>query len=105
VAVSSLTRDPVATSKRLLVSTSADSRWTGTTVSPDGEHVLTTGRFPFLMQPVEGRLTIAGAQATVYRLDTDGTRLGTVTVTRDAGGLVLPLSASHRAMHYEVVRD
>jgi hypothetical protein len=104
VAVSSLTKDPIAASARLLVSTSADSRWTGTHVSPDGQRVLTTGRFPFLMQPVEGRVTIDGAPATVYRLDTDGTRLGTVRVTHGPRGVVLPLAASARAMHYEVVR-
>jgi hypothetical protein len=103
-AVSSLTKDPIATSPRLLVSTSGDARWTGTNVSPDGQQVLTTGRFPFLMQPVEGRITIKGPAATVYRLDTDGTRLGGVGVAERDGGIELPLSASSKAMHYEVVR-
>jgi hypothetical protein len=105
VAVSSLTTDPIATSKRLLVSTAADSRWTGTDVSADGQRVLTTGRFPFLAQPVEGRLTIAGPNATVYRLDTNGARLGTVEAGHDPGGLRIRLAAAHKALHYEVVRD
>jgi hypothetical protein len=86
------------------VSTSGDARWTGTDVSPDGTHVLTTGHFPFLMQPIEGRLTIRGSAGMVYRLDTDGSRQGTVGVTPTADGLLLPLDASNRAMHYEVVR-
>jgi hypothetical protein len=105
VAVSSLTKDPIATSKRLLVSTSADARWTGTSVSPDGQRVLTTGRFPFLAQPVEGRVTITGAAATVYRLDTNGARLGTIAADHGAAGLEIPLAAVHKALHYEVVRD
>lgn len=103
-AVSSLTTDPISTSPRLLVSTSGDARWTGTNVSPDGQQVLTTGRFPFLMQPVEGRIRIKGRVAIAYRLDTDGTRLGTVSVTERDGGIELPLSASNTAMHYELVR-
>jgi hypothetical protein len=49
-------------------------------------------------------VTIKGPAATVYRLDTDGTRVGTVAVTHGAAGIELPLSASHRAMHYEIVR-
>jgi len=104
VVVSSLTREPIARSARLLVSTSGDARWTGTDVSPDGTQVLTTGHFPFLMQPIEGRLTIRGAAGTVYRLDTDGSRMGTVAVTTTPGGMLLPLDAASRAMHYEVVR-
>ena len=104
VVVSSLTKDPIAGASRLLVSTSGDARWTGTNVSADGEQVLTTGRFPFLMQPIEGRLRIKGPVAAVYRLDTDGTRLGPLTVTPAGDGVELPLAASNRAMHYEVVR-
>jgi hypothetical protein len=56
------------------------------------------------MQPVEGRVLIKGASGAVYRLDTDGTRLGTTAVTERDGGIELPLSASHKAMHYEIVR-
>jgi hypothetical protein len=104
VVVSSLSQDPIDAAARVLVSTSADARWTGTEVSPDGRRVLTTGRFPFLMQPVEGRIAIKGASGTVYRLDTDGSRLGTIDTRMTADGLALPLDATNRAMHYEIVR-
>jgi hypothetical protein len=104
VVVSSLTKEPIASAARLLVSTSGDARWTGTEISPDGERVLTTGHFPFLMQPIEGRLVIKGAAGTVYRLDTDGSRLGTLAVTATADGISVPLAASNKAMHLEIVR-
>lgn len=106
VVVSSLTKDPIASSSRLLVSTSADARWTGADMSARGDEVLSTGHWPFLMQPVEGLVTLPGAgPLTVYRLDTDGARLGALAVTTTADGrVVLPLAAANGAMHYEIVR-
>jgi hypothetical protein len=103
--VSSLTADPIATSRRLLISTSADARWTGVDVSDAGDHVLTTGRWPFLMQPVEGRLVLRGASGfTVHGLTADGTRNGTIAVESMGAGSVVPLTRAQGVMHYEVVR-
>lgn len=104
--VSSLDGQPIAVSKRLLVSTSADARWTGVTVSQTGDEILSTGRWPFLMQPVEGQLTLpGGGKTTVYRLAADGARLGQLAADTTAEGLILPLRAADTCMHYEVVRE
>jgi len=106
VLVSSLTDEPVATSSRLLVATAADARWTGVEVSANGDRILTTGHWPFLMQPVEGRLSLAvGEGLTVYRLATNGERLGVLPAGSGPGRLVLPLEAKNGCMHYEIVRE
>jgi hypothetical protein len=106
VLVSSLTDEPLATSSRLLVATAGDARLTGVLVSENGDKLLTTGRWPFLMQPLEGRLSLAVAEGlTVYRLATNGQRLGVLAVDVAAKRLVLPLEAESGCLHYEIVRD
>jgi len=106
VLLSSLDGPPLAESKRVLVSTSADARWTGVEVSENGDEILSTGRWPFLMQPVEGRVVLEGAgPATVHRLATNGERLGELAVEVTSEGLVLPLSGANGCMHYEIVRE
>ena len=106
VLLSSLDGEPLAESRRILVSTSADARWTGVEVSENGDEILSTGHWPFLMQPVEGRIVLKGAgAATVHRLATNGERLGNLAVEVTPGGLVLPLSVANGCMHYEVVRE
>ena len=106
VLLSSLDGEPLAESKRVLVSTSADARWTGVEVSENGDEVLSTGRWPFLMQPVEGRVMLKGTgPAVVHRLATNGERLGELEVEITSEGLVLPLSGDNRCMHYEIARE
>lgn len=104
--VSSLDGQPLAVSRRILVSTSADARWKGVTVSETGDKILSTGRWPFLMQPVEGRLVLRGvAKATVYGVAANGARLKSLATETNAEGLVVPLRAAHGCLHYEVVRE
>ena len=106
VLLSSLDGRDLSASTRILVSTSADARWTGVEVSESGDEILSTGRWPFLMQPVEGRVFLSGDRpATVYRLATNGARLGELAVETTPGGLVLPLTAANGCMHYEIVRE
>jgi hypothetical protein len=106
VLLSSLDARDLSDSGRILVSTSADARWTGVEVSETGDEILSTGRWPFLMQPVEGRLFLAGdGPATVYRLAGSGARLGELDVEVTPRGIVLPLTAANGCMHYEVVRE
>jgi hypothetical protein len=105
VLVSSLDGRALAQSNHILVSTSADARWTGVEVSGKGDQILSTGHWPFLMQPVEGRLVVKRAgPATVYRLATNGERLGTLQTEATEEALVLPLRGANRCMHYEIVR-
>ena len=116
VMVSSLDGKPIAVSKRLLVSTAADARWTGVTVSENGDKILSTGHWPFLMQPVEGRLVLkaagapdparaSGSALTAYRLATNGARLGPLATRNGTDGIVLTLSAANGCLHYEIVRE
>ena len=106
VLVSSLDGKPLPESKRVLVSTSADARWTGVEVSENGDEILSTGHWPFLMQPVEGRIVLKGeGPANVHRLATNGERLGSLDVETTSEGLVLPLTAANGCMHYEIVRE
>jgi hypothetical protein len=104
--LSSLDDRDLADSARILVSTSADARWTGVELSEAGDKILSTGRWPFLMQPVAGRIFLSGDRpATVYRLAASGARLGELTVERTPRGLTLPLTAASGCMHYEIVRE
>ncbi|MCG6926315.1 MAG: hypothetical protein LJF30_13515 [Acidobacteria bacterium] len=106
VLLSALDDRELTDSARILVSTSADARWTGVEVSETGDEILSTGRWPFLMQPVEGRLFLASDRpATVYRLATSGARLGELAVEKAPGGIVIPLSAANGCMHYEIIRE
>ena len=102
---SSLTDDGIGISTRILISTSADARMTGLEINDDFTLITKTGKFPFLMQPVEGSITLkTTAPIKVYRLSPGGKRLGEVKTTRSADGVIIPLSAADKAMHYEIIR-
>ncbi|MBN1996221.1 hypothetical protein JW935_01630 [candidate division KSB1 bacterium] len=105
VLVTSLTSDPIAESDHLLVSTSADARMTGVEMSPQADKVLSTGHFPFLQQPVEGTLMFrGGARPTVYKINSNGKRIGQVPVDNITDSWYFKLTAQNRCMHYEIVR-
>ena len=58
------------------------------------------------MQPVEGRLLLkVTGKRTVYRLATNGARLGTLAAEAASDGLMLGLAAANGCMHYEVVGE
>jgi hypothetical protein len=44
-----------------------------------------------------------GSAVTMYRLATNGARLGTLAAEAASDGLVLTLAGANRWMHYEVV--
>ncbi len=101
----SLTDDELCNSKRILISTSADARMTGLQINDDFTLITKTGRFPFLMQPVEGTVTLkTTAPVKIYRLLPGGKRMGEVKTTQTADGVSFALTAKNKAMHYEIVR-
>jgi hypothetical protein len=105
VLVSSLMDEDISASERILISTSADARMTGVEMSQDFTKVLTTGTFPFLMQPVEGEITLNfDKPPTVYALTPGGKRRAAIETIKTAKGYVCNLAAQHRAMHYEIVK-
>jgi len=106
IVISSLTDTDLSESDRILVSTSADARFTDIGMAEDFSEVLKTGHFPFLMQPVEGKIRYKPSDSvTVYKLSEGGQRLSTLDVDLTGGGTILPLMSENRAMHYEIVRE
>jgi hypothetical protein len=105
VIVSSLTEKDLVETERILISTAADARMTGVQLSQDFTKVLTTGRFPFLMQPVEGEISLKiDKPITIYALSPGGTRMATLKARRNGDRYIIELSVAHKAMHYEIVK-
>jgi hypothetical protein len=105
VIASSLTDKDLSESEHILISTSADARMSGIEMSQDFTKVLTTGTFPFLMQPVEGEIALKiDTPITIYALSPGGKRIATIEAKRDANNYVFALSAVDKAMHYEIVK-
>jgi len=106
VLVASLTPADIKDSERLLISTSADARHSNLKINDDFTLITQTGRFPFLMQPVEGTVSLkTSAPVKVFRLSPGGRRLGKVRVTKTGEGVTWQLSADAPAMHYEIIRQ
>ena len=109
--VSSLDHNPISTSKRLLVTHLTDLQNTDARYADHSRRVLLDwGRLPHLVAAGRATMTLrlAGAEnATVYSLDTDGTRNKNIKVaTTDSGELVIPLTVDDNGtarMLYEVV--
>ncbi len=105
VLATSLTDGPITESGHILISTSADARMTGVEMSPEADKVLTTGRFPFLQQPVEGTLMLhGGTQPDVYKINSSGQRTGKLPVKKSTNSWYFEMTAENRCMFYEIVR-
>ena len=106
VVVTSLTDQEIRVSRRILVSTSADARMSGVTMSGDFSRVLRTGSFPFLMQPVEGEILLkVEREPLVYALSPGGKRMKEIDVIQAGEGYLLTMAREHKAMHYEIVTE
>ena len=109
--VSSIDPNPISTSKRLLVTHLTDLQNTAARYADRSRRVLLDwGRLPHLVAAGRATMTLrlaAAENATVYSLDTDGTRVETIKVaTTAAGELVIPLTVDDNGtarMLYEVV--
>jgi hypothetical protein len=105
VMVSALENQPIREAPRLLVSTSARAQWSDMEFDEARGAVTKSGRPPFLMEPLAGKVTIRhDTPLKVYRLSSSGRRLGTVPVQQTAEGLTFEMRAAHRCMHYELAR-
>jgi len=106
--------EPVASSRRLLVTALGRSRNTGQLYGHPQEQggngavaIQDEGDAPIRIEPVMGtlRLKIREPQsAKVYLLDLNGTRGRMVQSTIQNAELVLPLPGEHRALFYEIIR-
>lgn len=109
VIVTALTDQPLAAAKRILVSALGNAVNSGMTLAPGRNRLENAGVSPVLVEPIEGRLGLkgltGGGHAKAYALGPHGERDHTVELVETAGGLSFGLSADHRAMHYEIVRE
>jgi hypothetical protein len=109
VMVTALDDQPIAASKRILVSALGNAVNSGMTLKPGRDRLENPGLSPVLVEPIAGRLGLFGLTAkgrvTVYALGPNGERDHPVDVTDSADRLSFGLSEQHHAMHYEIVRE
>ncbi len=105
VAVSSATRDPIAASKRLLVTAVARVEPTGFQwVDEWRREVANPGRPPLLQEPVRARV-VWRRPGTVraYALDAVGNRVGPALLEKNGEGHQLVIDGLSAGMHWELV--
>jgi hypothetical protein len=109
VIVSALDDQPLATSKRILVSALGNAVNSGMTLGPGRNRLENVGVSPVLVEPIVGQLALSGlsgaGHAKAYALGPNGERDHAVDVVERPGALSFGLSADHHAMHYEILRD
>jgi hypothetical protein len=109
VIVTALDDQPLAASRRILVSALGNAINSGMTLSPGRNKLENVGSSPVLVEPIVGRLALDGLTGTgrskVHALGPNGERDHAVPVVEAAAGLSFGLSADHRSMHYEIVRE
>jgi hypothetical protein len=110
--VSALDREPVASSRRLLLTHLTDVQNTGVRYAERARQTLLSwGKLPYLMRVGEAHVTLAlndpGAY-TVYALATNGRRLQKVDAKAEGGKLVFTAAVASQngaRMLYEIVRE
>jgi len=91
--------EKIADAKRLLISVVARARNTGMKIY--GEHVLTLGTAPIMLEPVQAKVALKRAGGTVHVLDHDGRRTGRTIPA--PGGVIDIDTGRDKALYYEVV--
>ncbi len=109
IAVSSATDDPIASSKRILVTVIGRVE-PGSLRFVDGwkRTVADPGRPPFLYEPVRAKVTLRRSGVLHgYTLDSSGRRAGPASFDRTAtgDGFVLEVNGKSPAVHWEIVAD
>lgn len=107
VVASSAGTEPIARSKRLLVTAVARVTPTGFAYADSNRReTAAPGRPPLLAEPVKGKVTWRSkGPVQVFALDNDGKRLGPATVKSTPDGTTLVLDASTPALHFEMVAE
>lgn len=110
VIVTALDELPIATSKHLLVSALGNVVNSGMALNAGRNRLENLGSSPVLVEPIRGRLSLRRASSgegrvTAFALGPNGERDHAVEVGEGKSGTRLSLSAQHRAMHYEIVRE
>ncbi|RYD81989.1 MAG: hypothetical protein EOP84_10145 [Verrucomicrobiaceae bacterium] len=94
---------PLAQSKRILITALAQDKQAGARYTPDGTRLEATGTAPLLLEPVQATLKFAGQKpAQVRALDHYGVPTGKTVPIGDDGSIVI--DGTYRAYYYEVTR-
>lgn len=106
IIVSSLTKDPIATSKHLLVTALGNAVNTGMQLTNNKTGFVNVGTGPILVEPILGKVTLLKSTGTAhcFPLDASGQRKAEIPVESKDGALTLDLTAAHQTMHYEITR-
>lgn len=112
VMVTALDDQPLASSKRILVSALGNAVNSGMSLAPGRNRLENSGASPVLVEPIVGQLRLVGLRALggkghaqVHALGSSGERDHAVKAEESPGSLSFALSAEHHAMHYEIVRE
>jgi hypothetical protein len=108
--VTSLTDDPIATSKHLLVTALGNAVNTDMTLTSNRSGFANVGHSPVLVEPIVGKVAISAGKTDVakavhcFPLAASGARKAEIPVIVEGGKITLALDAAHQTMHYEIVR-
>jgi hypothetical protein len=105
--VTALDDQPIASSKHLLVTALGNAVNSGMSLTSNRSGFVDVGQAPILVEPIEGRVTIAtqlAGAAHCFPLEASGVRKKEIPLAQPAGSLVLELAAAHQTMHYEITR-
>ena len=98
-----LDNEPLAVSRRVLITALARDKQTGSTYSEDGARLIAVGTPPLLLEPVQARLQFQGAKPRRVRaLDPYGVPKGADLPLAADGSFTI--DGTHRAYYYEVIR-
>lgn len=107
--LSALEEQPIAASRRLLLTAVGNTVNTGMTVFSPGGRIRDAGTLPVLVEPVVGNVSIKLAgdvtKLQVWALDPSGQRTSRVPVRRKATKVSFRPAGKYKAQHYEIVRE
>jgi hypothetical protein len=109
VLLGSLEKEPIRSSKRLILSALARCLLTGMQYNEDRSELVGIGEKPYLIEPVQARITLRTAEhaqaITVNILDQQGCRTGKQVPVEQlpSGGYAFRIDGRHRAFWYEIV--
>jgi hypothetical protein len=105
VVATSMAKEPIATTSRLLVTAIARIEPTGFRwVDQWRHHVAAPGTPPLLQEPVRAKIAWRHAgKIQAYALDNNGARVGPADLVKTANGVLLELDGSSPSMHWELV--
>jgi hypothetical protein len=107
--VTAVDQAPIESAKRLLVTALGNAVNSGMTLSPSGNRLMSPGTKPILVEPIAGKVVLHKLSGPLdgikaYALGPSGERQGEVTLVVAEGRVTLEMAATHRTLHYEIVR-